>query len=433
MELTVAEEFLTDLRELHVGTTTADLMRGVSDRYQQTEVGLIPEDWRVVRIGEICALVNGRGFKPHEWGSFGLPIIRIQNLNGSEVFNYYAGEYSEKILVDSGQLLFAWSGSRGTSFGPHVWCGGPALLNYHTWKIVPVKSRIKTLYLFYILRRLTGHIEDKAHGASALVHTQKREMEQFYVALPSIEEQNAIASALSDVDALIASLQEIITKKRAVKAASMQHLVTGNKRLPGFCKEWEPKCLAEIGTFQKGKGIKKDEVVADGLPCIRYGEIYTRHHDYIRQFASFIRPVVARQSQRLRKGDLLFAGSGETVEEIGKCVAFLGEEEAYAGGDIVILSPIGQDPLYLGYLLNHPSIAAQKARMGQGDAVVHISARNLGRLRLRLPPLEEQTAIAMVLSDMDAEIAALEARREKTKAIKQGMMQELLTGRTRLV
>ena len=89
--------------------------------------------------------------------------------------------------------------------------------------------------------------------------------------------------------------------------------------------------------------------------------------------------------------------------------------------------------MYLGYLMNHPSIVVQKARMGQGDAVVHISGKNLAELKLRLPPLEEQIAIAAVFSDMGAEIAALEARREKTCALKEGMMQELLTGRIRLV
>jgi type I restriction enzyme S subunit len=255
----------------------------------------------------------------------------------------------------------------------------------------------------------------------------------FGLPLPPVPEQRIIAAALSDVDALIDALDGLIAKKRNLKQAAMQELLTGGRRLPGFHGDWEVKRLGEIGTFSKGQGIRKDEVVADGIPCIRYGEIYTRHNDYIRDFQSFIPAEVAAQSQRLRKGDLLFAGSGETAEEIGKCVAFLSEKEAYAGGDIVILSPFGQDSLYLGYLMNHSSVSSQKARMGQGDAVVHISARNLGQLHLRLPLLLEQTAIASVLSDMDAEIAALEQRRDKTRDLKQGMTQELLTGKTRLL
>jgi type I restriction enzyme S subunit len=136
---------------------------------------------------------------------------------------------------------------------------------------------------------------------------------------------------------------------------------------------------------------------------------------------------------RLRKGDLLFAGSGETKEEIGKCAAFVVDVEAYAGGDIVILRANDVDSTFMGYVLNAPIVAAQKASRGQGDAVVHISAGALASISVVVPSVEEQTAIATVLSDMDAELAALEARRTKTQALKQAMMQSLLTGRIRLV
>jgi type I restriction enzyme S subunit len=129
----------------------------------------------------------------------------------------------------------------------------------------------------------------------------------------------------------------------------------------------------------------------------------------------------------------LFAGSGETKEEIGKCVGFVEDIEAYAGGDIVILRPSNADSVFLGYALNAPSVSREKANRGQGDAVVHISATALSDVRLAVPGRGEQSAIAAVLSDMDAELAALEARRDKTRALKQGMMQELLTGRIRLV
>lgn len=260
-----------------------------------------------------------------------------------------------------------------------------------------------------------------------------RWLKSFTIPIPSLPEQTAIAAALSDVDGLIDGLEQLIAKKRDLKQAAMQQLLTGKKRLAGFRGEWAVKRLEDFGAFLKGFGIKKDEVVSDGLPCIRYGEIYTHHNDHLKAFNSFIEPVTAKQSQRIEQGDLLFAGSGETIEEIGKCVAFLGDEEAYAGGDIVIFRPVGQDSKFLGYLMNHSSVASQKARMGQGEVVVHISARNLARLELHLPAKPEQTAIAEVLSDMDAELAALEQRRAKTRALKQGMMQALLTGKIRLL
>jgi type I restriction enzyme S subunit len=270
-------------------------------------------------------------------------------------------------------------------------------------------------------------------GGTTIKHIYITIVNLMLIAVPSkLEEQKAIAQTLSDVDALIAALDKLIAKKRNIKTGTMQRLLTGKTRLPGFDGEWETKMLGELGIFSKGAGIKKDDVLDYGLPCIRYGEIYTRHHDLIKIFYSFISQNVASNSHLIKSGDLLFTGSGETSEEIGKCVAFIGDESAYAGGDIVIFSPKEQDSMFLGYLMNHKSIIRQKSRMGQGDAVVHIQAKNLAQLQLYLPPVEEQKAIAQVLSDIDTEIAALEKRRAKTQAIKQGMMQELLTGRTRL-
>ena len=255
----------------------------------------------------------------------------------------------------------------------------------------------------------------------------------YLLPVPPESEQRAIAEALSDVDGLLTALEALIAKKRAVKQAAMQQLLTGKSRLPGFSGAWETMRLGDLGAFSKGRGIKRDDVSDTGLPCIRYGELYTRYKDYILNPVSRIPSAVALEALPIKKGDLLFAGSGETAEEIGICAAYLGEEPAYAGGDVIILTPSGQNSIYLGHLMNHPTVATQKARMGQGDAVVHISASNLAQVSIELPPLTEQTAIANILSDMDAEIAALERRRDKTRAVKQSMMQQLLTGRVRLV
>jgi len=193
-------------------------------------------------------------------------------------------------------------------------------------------------------------------------------------------------------------------------------------------EDWEVKKLGEIGSFSKGKGIRKDEVVSEGLPCIRYGEIYTTHNYYIKSFNSFITQSVANESVEIKKGDLLFAGSGETAEEIGKCVAFVGNERVFAGGDIVILRPsINNNSLFLGFLLNNQIVSRQKASMGQGDAVVHISGKNLSEIQIPIPSTKaEQTAIATALNDADALITQLEKLIAKKRNIKQGAMQELL-------
>ncbi|MEJ1353599.1 MAG: restriction endonuclease subunit S [Candidatus Sedimenticola sp. (ex Thyasira tokunagai)] len=199
-------------------------------------------------------------------------------------------------------------------------------------------------------------------------------------------------------------------------------------------EDWEIRHLGGIGAFTKGAGVKKDESNSGYIPCVRYGEIYTRHSDYIKRFNSYISKTVSLTATRLSKGDLLFAGSGETKEEIGKCVAFVDEVEAYAGGDIVILRPQWGDSLFLGYCLNSDYVVKQKSSKGQGDAVVHISANALKSVQVIMPSSEvEQQSIATVLFDMDKDIELLDRRLNKTQKLKQGMMQELLTGRTRLV
>ena len=199
-----------------------------------------------------------------------------------------------------------------------------------------------------------------------------------------------------------------------------------------FSGEWETKRLGGVGQFSKGRGIKRDDVTDEGVPCIRYGELYTRYQDYILKVASRIPAEVAATALPIKKGDLLFAGSGETADEIGQCAAYLGEEQAYAGGDVIVMTISGQNPMFLGHLMNSPIVAAQKARMGQGDAVVHIYIKNLAQVQIELPPLEEQRAIAEVLSDVDGLINALDALIAKKRAIKQATMQQLLTGKTRL-
>jgi type I restriction enzyme, S subunit len=192
-------------------------------------------------------------------------------------------------------------------------------------------------------------------------------------------------------------------------------------------EEWEVKKLRSLGKFSKGAGVRKDESLSGEIPCVRYGELYTKHHNYIKRFYSFISKDISLNAQRLKFGDILFAGSGETKEEIGKSVAFIDNFEAYAGGDIVILSPNNVEPLFLGYLLNAPFIQKQKTNKGQGDAVVHISATQLGKITIPIPPtFAEQTAISTALSDADALINSLEKLIAKKRLIKQAAMQKLL-------
>jgi type I restriction enzyme S subunit len=192
-------------------------------------------------------------------------------------------------------------------------------------------------------------------------------------------------------------------------------------------EDWTVKKFDEFGKFFKGKGIKKDEVKFEGNPCVRYGELYTKYDNVIKETFSFISNEIAEQSIKLKRGDLLFAGSGETKEGIGKSAVIL-RDDTYAGGDIVVFRAKNIDPIFLGFMSNSIPVSKQKAINGQGDTVVHIYAGGISKIQIPLPPtLEEQQAIATALSDVDDLIANLDKLISKKKAIKQGAMQQLLT------
>ena len=302
----------------------------------------------------------------------------------------------------------------------------------HDGFVVFDEPKIDQSFLYHLLASLEPTWSSRGQTGSQM-NLNTGLIKKRLVAIPSSTfEQRAIAAALSDVDALLERLDHLLAKKRDLKQATMHRLLTGTIRLPGFSGEWKMKQLRELGHFLKGRGITRNDAHSGVLPCVRYGEIYTTHHNYVRTFHSWISSKVASTATRLQCGDLLFAGSGETKEEIGKCVAIVTVTEAYAGGDVIILRPRNVDSLFFGYALNMPLVARQKASRGQGDAVVHITASALARVSVAVPSIDEQTAIVTVLSEIDDELVALEARRDKTRYLKQAMMQELLTGKMRL-
>ena len=199
-------------------------------------------------------------------------------------------------------------------------------------------------------------------------------------------------------------------------------------------EDWEIMTFDELGTFSKSSGVSRAESNTGNIPCIRYGELYTHHNDYIKAYNSYISKTVASKAKLLQYGDVLFAASGETKEEIGKSAAFVNSCEAYAGGDIIILSTNSQlcDAKYIGYASNAPYVTKQKATKGQGDAVVHITSEAIKTISVNIPPIAEQRAIASALSDVDGLIAALDKKIAKKRHLKQGAMQQLLTGKKRL-
>ncbi|MEM7538020.1 MAG: restriction endonuclease subunit S [Chloroflexota bacterium] len=405
--------------------------------YKLTEVGVIPEDWTIRHLWEIVDLQVGYAFKS-SWFTKddGIPLLRGENVGyGRPDWSikqnlplYESNKFSDYILSPSDIVIgmdrtFTRSGAKISLLKAED-C--PSLLVQRVGKFIPKKCTSNFLWALLSFGNYHRSLELQQTGMD-IPHLSRSEILSPMIALPStLAEQEAIAEVLSDADAYIESLEQLIAKKRLIKQGAMQTLTRPKEG-------WVPKKLGNIGEFSKGRGIRKDESLSGNLPCIRYGEIYTHHHNYVKRFYSWISKSVAGNSQRIKPNDILFAGSGETKAEIGKCVAFIDDIEVYAGGDIVILRPENINSLFLGYYLNTSQINRQKASKGQGDAVVHISSAALSTIDLWLPTLKEQTAIATTLSDMDAEITALEEKLAKAWQLKQGMMAELLTGKTRLV
>lgn len=376
-------------------------------------------EWEELTLGELARVSTGHRDNQDKRRDGRYPFfVRSESVERIDTYSH-----------DCEAILIPGEGKIGEIFH---YLHGRFDVHQRVYAITDAISSVSVRFLYFYL------VEN--FGPHALRNTVKATVDSlrrpaflaFRVSLPPLPEQNAIAAVLSDVEDLLGSLEALIAKKRAIKQAAMQELLTGRTRLPGFGGEWAPKRLGELGSFLKGSGVRREEAQSGHLACVRYGEIYTVHDHYVRAFHSRISPGVAQSATRLEYGDLLFAGSGETKEEIGKSVALAHDVDAYAGGDVLILRQTGADPRFLGYASNAPRVAKQKASLGQGDAVVHINPTALGQVTLELPTPEEQRAIADVLSDMDDEIAALERQSAKTRAMKQGMMQELLTGRVRL-
>ena len=199
-----------------------------------------------------------------------------------------------------------------------------AVSGLHTLLLRAKNKKTRDGYRGYLLEKAPVKMQLRRLATGLKVFgISKRALRDVCIPLPPIREQRAIAEALSDVDGLLRSLDALIAKKQAIKQAAMQQLLTGKTRLPGFSGAWERKRLGELGPFSKGRGIKRSDVSDEGVPCIRYGELYTRYKDYVLKPVARIPLTVASKSLPIKTGDLLFAGSGETSEEIGRCAVYI--------------------------------------------------------------------------------------------------------------
>jgi type I restriction enzyme S subunit len=410
----------------------------VKPGYKQTEVGVIPEEWDVRTLSQTAKRIT-RGASPRPIDS---PVwfdarssvgwVRISDVTRS---GRYLTETTQRLSeagirnsrpVPSGSLIMSICATVGRPIETRI----DACI--HDGFVVFDQPAVHQSFLYHVLAALEPSWSKRGQTGSQM-NLNTGLINGCLVPLPPTEaEQRAIAAALSDVDALLGGLDRLIAKKRDLKHATMQQLLTGETRLPGFSGAWEVKRLGEVADILKGSALSKSLIAASAAhPCILYGELFTT---YGRVISNVVSRTNSSEGCRSVAGDVLLPGSTTTTgADLATASALLIEDVAL-GGDIIILRRKGDssDPVFLASLLTHTA-RHEIAQLTQGITIHHLYGKDLRTLSLQLPSLTEQTAIAAVLSDMDAELAALEARRDKTRNLKQAMMQELLTGRTRLI
>ena len=277
--------------------------------------------------------------------------------------------------------------------------------------------------------RFRDHLRRLAAGTKVYA-TNRAHIATAELRVPSLPEQRAIAAVLTDVDALIGSLEALIAKKRAIKRATMQQLLTGRTRLPGFSGEWERERLGDIASFHKGRGLAKSELSLDGSRrCIHYGELFTVYRERITEAVHGI----DREGAFLcsNRNDVLMPTSDVTPNGLATASCILAPD-IIIGGDILVIR-VPESVLngeFLAYAIR--ANRDQIMQLVSGTTVFHLYGRDMAHFMFSTPSVAEQRAIVAVLCDMDTEITALERRLDKTRAIKQGMMQKLLTGMIRL-
>ena len=381
--------------------------------YKMTEVGLIPEDWEAKCLGDVGEHLIGLTYKPSEVHEYGTLVLRSSNIqNDSLAFEdnvFVDCAIPDRIMVRPGDVLICVrNGSReligkaayldertqGATFG--------AFMAVHRGRMGRLIS-----YLFQseILRR-----QVREHLGATINQITNKSLNSFWIPIPREKaEQLAITEALSDVDALLSALDRLIAKKRDLKQAAMQQLLTGKVRLPGFREEWEVKRLEELCTMKSGEGItSKDIDSVSTYPCYGGNGLrgYTTRHTHDGNYC-----LIGRVG----------ALCGNLQQVSGQ---FFASEHA-----IVVTVFEDVDVNWLTLALGTLKLNGR----AESSAQPVLTVSKLLPLELLAPKTRaEQNAIATAFSEMDTEIAALEQRKNKTKDIKQAMMQELLTGRIRL-
>lgn len=393
--------------------------------FKQTVAGVIPEDWDAVELNAVCSMKSGEA-------------ITAARINDFSDYPCYGGNglrgYTSRFTHEG---RFALIGRQGALCGNVVGAQGKFFASEHA-VVVTARAGTDIAFLTYVLgeMHLNRYSESSAQPGLSVSKVLKLSL-----AVPPTEaEEVAIATTLSDVDALLGGLERLIAKKRDLRAGAMQRLLTGETRLPGFTDPWQEKRLGDHVSFlRNGIHSRAQLTVNDPVCYLHYGDIHVSSSirlDVSKAMMPRLPAAAAARLTRLEDGDVVFVDASEDLVGVGKSVEIAGANGVEAvAGQHTIAARFDKQVLadgFKGYLQFFPTFIAHLRRLAAGTKVYATNRKHIASAEIALPELDEQRAIARVLSDMEAEIVALEVKLAKTRDLKQAMMQALLTGRVRL-
>ena len=416
---------------------------------KQTEIGLIPDDWKVIKFGDKVDIFRGGSPRPIEryitTNAYGINWIKIGDVRPNDK---YIRQTEEKIIpegksrsreVKKGDFIL----SNSMSFGR------PYILNidgciHDGWLTIQNYSEsFDKEFLYYLLGsdEVFKQYVQMAAGSS-VQNLNKEKVADLQLKVPPLPEQQRIAKALSDVDALISTTEKLIQKKKNIKQGAMQELLTGKKRLPGFAKstrtkmtelgeipeDWEVKTLGEIGYFIGGgtPDTNKIEYWKGSIPWISSSDISKNNIKDIFQTRFITETAIKNSATKICPKNTILI-----VSRVGVGKLAISKKEVCTSQDFSNLVCMQQNVEFVAYQLL--PIMQKKSNDAQGTSIKGITTEEIKNMKIALPPKEEQTAIANVLSSMDKEIETLNTKLEKYRNLKTAMMQQLLTGKIRLM
>ena len=409
-------------------------MSDVPEGYSKSEVGVIPKDWEMKTLREVVDFLDGkrrpikdsdrakmRGQYPYYGASGIIDYVNDYIFDDNLIL---LGEDGENIISRNSRLVFQISGK--------VW------VNNHAHVLKP-KYGTDIIFLTEYLESLNYELFNTGTAQPKL---NQNVCSSIPVLSPPLPEQQAIASALSDVDALITALEQLITKKRNIKQGAIQQLLTGEKRLPGFGGAWEANSIESLTPLNKkygivdgpfGSNLKIIHYRKSGIPIITSG--YVTEGIFIATDYLYVDIEKFKQEKRsaVHGGDIVMAKIGARCG--ASAILPKNHEKGLLSGNAlkITVDETKHSTYFIWQILWSIYTTGEIETLKSVGAQPAVSMPNLKKFQINLPPLPEQQAIAQILSDMDTEIESLEQKRNKYKVIKQGMMQELLTGKTRLV